>query len=68
DKQMVELLKDAGFTRLQIGVESFLSEKIRYFNKSARGYEDVYCRAAKDVILNCLELGIVPEISIILKA
>ena len=66
DKQMVELLKDAGFTRLQIGVESFLSEKIRYFNKSARGYEDVYCRAAKDVILNCLELGIVPEISIIL--
>lgn len=66
DKQMLGLLKDVGFTTLQIGVESFLPEKIRYFNKSARGYEDAYCRAAKDVILNCLELGIVPEIAIIL--
>ncbi|MBI5182531.1 MAG: cobalamin B12-binding domain-containing protein [Nitrospirae bacterium] len=66
DKGLIRRLKEAGLKRLQIGVESFLPDKIRYFYKSARGYEEAYCRAAKDVIFNCLDSGIIPFVTIIL--
>ena len=66
DKELIRKFKDAGFSKLQIGVESFLPEKIKFFYKSVRGHEEAYCMAAKEVIFNCLDVGIIPGVFIIL--
>lgn len=66
DKELIRKFKDAGFSKLQIGVESFLPEKVKFFYKSVRGHEEVYCMAAKEVIFNCLDAGIIPGAFIIL--
>ncbi len=66
DAELIKKLKEAGFSKLQIGAESFLPEKIKYFYKSVRGHEEAYCRHAKEVIFNCLDAGIIPGVFIIL--
>lgn len=66
DKELIRKFKEAGFSKLQIGVESFLPEKIKFFYKSVRGHEEAYCMAAKEVIFNCLDVGIIPGAFIIL--
>ena len=48
DKELIRKFKEAGFSKLQIGVESFLPEKIKFFYKSVRGHEEAYCMAAKE--------------------
>jgi radical SAM superfamily enzyme YgiQ (UPF0313 family) len=58
-------LRDAGFIRLQIGVESLIPEKVRYFRKTIPGKEEEYVKKAHDLVENCLFLGIQPGIFII---
>ncbi len=66
DKELIKKFKEAGFAKLQIGVESFLPEKVKYLYKAVRGHEDAYCSHAKEVIFNCLDAGIIPGVFIIL--
>ena len=35
DKELIRKFKDAGFSKLQIGVESFLPEKIKFFIRAS---------------------------------
>jgi radical SAM superfamily enzyme YgiQ (UPF0313 family) len=65
DKEMLEMLRETNFVKLQIGVESLLPEKIRYFRKTPRGREGEYVDKAVKLIDNCLELGIQPGVFII---
>ncbi len=65
DKDILKKLGKANFGRLQIGVESFVPEKIRYFNKTIKGKEKEYIKKAEDLIYACLEEGIVPGVFII---
>jgi radical SAM superfamily enzyme YgiQ (UPF0313 family) len=65
DPSLIQKLGEANFGRLQIGVESFIPQKIRYFKKTARGREEEYTREAKKLIFRCLREGIVPGVFII---
>lgn len=64
-KEMLGKLREANFVKLQIGVESLLPEKIRYFRKTPQGKEEEYVEKATKLIENCIELGIQPGIFII---
>jgi len=66
DKKLLRKLKEANFAKLQIGVESFLPEKIAYFGKTKVGQEAKYVESAKSLIDDCLSLGIIPGVFIIL--
>ncbi|GEM_PF-6808531 len=55
--EMVSLLREAGFQKLQMGVESFVPEKVAYFRKTRRGEEEAYVRRAKEAVLECLRAG-----------
>ncbi len=62
DSGIIEKLKEANFVKLQIGVESFLPEKIKYFHKTPPGREREYVIKARELILNLnsqeLETGV----------
>jgi radical SAM superfamily enzyme YgiQ (UPF0313 family) len=58
-------LRGAGFAKLQIGVESLIPEKIRYFRKTAPGKEREYVEKARELVKNCLRIGIQPGLFII---
>ncbi|MCS4541903.1 MAG: cobalamin-dependent protein [Euryarchaeota archaeon] len=62
---LLQLLKDANFIKLQIGVESFVPEKIKYFQKTREGKEEKYIEKAKELIRSCLEADIIPGIFVI---
>jgi radical SAM superfamily enzyme YgiQ (UPF0313 family) len=64
-KEMLEMLKEANFVKLQVGVESLLPEKIRYFRKTPQGREGEYVDKAVKLINHCLEIGIQPGVFII---
>lgn len=51
DSGIIEKLKRANFVKLQIGVESFLPEKIKYFHKTPPGRESEYAARARELIL-----------------
>ncbi len=68
NKEILKKLKESNFVKLQIGVESFVKNKIRYFNKTLRGKEEEYIEKAKWLIYSCLEVGIVPGVFIITTA
>ncbi len=63
--QLLQKLRNANFGGLQIGVESFVPEKVRYFNKTIPGGEEEYIKKAEELIFNCLKLDIVPGVFII---
>lgn len=65
NKSTLMMLRRANFIKLQIGVESLLPEKIRYFRKTARGKEGEYAEKAIKLVEACLELGIQPGVFII---
>lgn len=65
DRTLLKKLGEANFGRLQIGVESFVPEKVRYFSKTPEGKEEEYIKKAEDLIYACLEEGIVPGVFII---
>ena len=62
---ILKKLRDASFIKLQIGVESFVPEKIRYFRKTVPGKEEDYVEKALALVDSCLILGIQPGIFII---
>ncbi len=63
---LLEIMKRANFTKIQIGVESFVKEKIRYFRKYYEGKEEKYIELAKNLVFKLLENSIKPGIFIIL--
>ncbi len=65
DKEILRKLRAANFVKLQIGVESFVPEKIRYFNKTLAGKEHEYPAKAAGLIDACVEEGISPGVFII---
>ena len=65
DYDILKILKKANFIKLQIGVESFVKSKIKYFQKTVDGKEEEYIKRAKKLIFSCLDAGIVPGIFII---
>lgn len=65
-RELLRLLKDANFTGLQIGVESFLPAKVAYFGKTGAGREQEYIDRAGRLIDDCLKQGIKPGVFIIL--
>jgi len=64
-KGMLKMLRASNFVKLQIGVESLLPEKIKYFKKTPRGMEEEYVDKAMKLINHCLEIGIQPGVFII---
>ncbi len=63
--EILKILKEANFVKLQIGVESFVKSKIRYFKKTVEGKEENYIEKAKWLIFSCLKIGIIPGVFII---
>ncbi|MHB8292802.1 MAG: radical SAM protein, partial [bacterium] len=66
DTDLLNKLKKANFSKIQIGVESFLPEKVRFFRKTKEGKESAYIEKAKEVIAYCASIGITPSSFIIL--
>ena len=66
DEGILNKLKQANFTKIQIGVESFLPEKISYFSKTKKDKELSYIDKAKKIIDYCASIKIVPSSFIIL--
>ena len=64
-REMLELLRSSGFQKLQMGVESFLPEKLAYFRKCTPGKEERYARAARRAVLDCLRTGMEAGVFII---
>lgn len=64
-REVLVKLREANFVKLQIGVESLIPEKIRYFRKTRPGAEEEYVRKAVRLIEDCFELGIQPGVFII---
>jgi radical SAM superfamily enzyme YgiQ (UPF0313 family) len=64
-REVLAKLREANFVKLQIGVESLIPEKIRYFRKTRPGDEEGYVRKAVRLIENCFELGIQPGVFMI---
>jgi len=63
--EMLEVLRRAGFQKLQMGVESFVPEKVAYFCKTRGGGEVEYTRLARQAVLACLEAGMEAGVFII---
>ena len=66
DERLLDKLKRANFTKIQIGVESFIPEKIAYFSKTKNGKELLYVNEAKKAINYCASIKIIPSSFIIL--
>ncbi|MGC8554606.1 MAG: radical SAM protein [Candidatus Acidulodesulfobacterium sp.] len=66
EEDILNKLKQANFTKIQIGVESFLPEKISYFLKTKKNKERSYIDKAKKIIDYCASIKIVPSSFIIL--
>ena len=66
DYSLLRIMREANFIKLQIGIESFIEEKIRYFRKYYENREHEYISMAKDLIFKILEHEIMPGIFIIL--
>ncbi len=66
DEDILKKLKQANFTKIQIGIESFLPEKILYFSKTKKDKEISYINKAKKIIDYCASIKIIPSSFIIL--
>ena len=66
DENILNKLKQANFAKIQIGVESFLPEKISYFSKTKKDKERLYIDKAKKIIDYCASIKIIPSSFIIL--
>tara|TARA_B100001964_G_C14261008_1_gene615551 strand:+ start:7862 stop:9922 length:2061 start_codon:yes stop_codon:yes gene_type:complete len=65
DIEILKMLKKCNFIKLQIGAESLIPEKIKYFKKTVEGNEEKYVLKIKKIINQCLEIGIHPGMFII---
>ncbi len=66
DIALLNKLKKANFSKIQIGVESFLPEKVSFFRKTKVGKEAIYIKKAKEIIIYCASIGLTPSSFIIL--
>ncbi|MHB8282658.1 MAG: radical SAM protein [bacterium] len=66
DIDLLNKFKKANFLKIQIGVESFLPEKVRFFRKTKEGKELDYIEKAKEVIAYCASIGVTASSFIIL--
>ena len=58
DLSLLELMKQAGFAKVQLGVESLVPEKIAYFRKTLPGREGEYIQKAFALINACMRAGL----------
>jgi len=58
DISLIKKMKKANFVKIQVGVESFIPEKIEYFHKVPRGREEEYTSRARALIDSLLKEGI----------
>lgn len=56
--KLLSLMKQAGFEKLQVGVESLVPEKIAYFGKTLPGREEEYIQRARELVHACLGAGV----------
>ncbi len=66
DIALLNKLKKANFSKIQIGVESFLPDKVSFFRKTKAGKEASYIKKAKENIAYCASIGLIPSSFIIL--
>jgi radical SAM superfamily enzyme YgiQ (UPF0313 family) len=66
DIALLNKLKKANFSKIQIGVESFLPEKVSFFRKTKAGKEAAYIKKAKEIIAYSASIGLIPSSFIIL--
>ncbi len=66
DIELLNKFKKANFSKIQIGVESFLPEKVKFFRKTKEGKELAYIEKTKEVIAYCASIGITASSFIIL--
>ena len=66
DTDLLNKFKKANFSKIQIGVESFLPEKVKFFRKTKEGKESAYIEKTKEVIAYCASIGITASSFIIL--
>lgn len=66
DLKLLDKLKKANFSKIQIGIESFLPDKLNYFSKTKQGKELIYIDKAKKIIDYCARIQIIPSSFIIL--
>lgn len=66
DIALLNKLKKANFSKIQIGVESFLPEKVSFFRKTKVGKEAIYIKKAKEIIIYSASIGLTPSSFIIL--
>ena len=66
DIALLNKLKKANFSKIQIGVESFLPEKVSFFRKTKAGKEAIYIKKAKEIIAYSASIGLIPSSFIIL--
>ena len=58
DFSLLRLMKEAGFAKVQLGVESLVPEKIAYFRKTLPGREEEYIQKASALIDACMASGL----------
>jgi radical SAM superfamily enzyme YgiQ (UPF0313 family) len=66
DINLLNKFKKANFSKIQIGVESFLPEKVKFFRKTKEEKELAYIEKTKEVIAYCASIGITASSFIIL--
>ncbi len=66
DIDLLNKFKKANFSKIQIGVESFLPEKVKFFRKTKEGKELAYIEKTKEIIAYCASIGITASSFIIL--
>jgi len=58
DLSLLRLMKQAGFAKVQVGLESLVPEKIAYFRKTLPGREEEYIQKAFALINACMRAGL----------
>ncbi len=58
DRSLLRLMREAGFVKVQVGVESLVPQKIAYFRKTLPGREEEYIRRSSALINACMHAGL----------
>lgn len=64
-EELIPLFANAGFSKLEIGVESLMPERAQYLEKCVNGEE--YCALSRELVIKVAQAGIIPQINIILS-
>jgi radical SAM superfamily enzyme YgiQ (UPF0313 family) len=64
-ESFLPLFADAGFAKLEIGVETLIPYRAKQLDKCINGEE--YCRLARHLVIKMAQVGIIPQLNIILS-